>query len=147
MIDSESIVQGTSILNTMSARRLVALFAVACTAFPVTASAGVIALRIDFRADTGSKPRILTLRCGEKATGTVPNSGVACVRLRRLGRSAFRVTPPYSACTELFGGPSTARITGTFRGLPLWVKLSRANGCEIARWQRVAFLLPRPASP
>ena len=71
----------------------------------------------------------------------------ACARLQRLGPQAFRPTPPNTACTELYGGPSTARITGTFLGFPLWVKLGRGNGCEIARWQRVAFLLPQPASP
>lgn len=131
----------------MSARRLVVLFAVACAVLPTTATAGLIALKIEFRADTASKPRALTLRCAEKATGTVRNPAAACVRLQRLGRAAFRPTPPDAACTEIFGGPSTARITGTFLGFPLWVKLSRSNGCEIARWQRVAFLLPRPASP
>ena len=71
----------------------------------------------------------------------------ACARLQRLGPAAFRPTPPNAACTEIYGGPSTARITGTFFGSPLWVRLSRSNGCEIARWQRVAFLLPRPAAP
>ena len=144
--DSESFIVGR-ILCTVSARRLVLLFVVACAVLPASASAGLIALRIEFRADGGSQPRILTLRCAAKASGTVPNPAAACERLQRLGRAAFRPTPPDTACTEIFGGPSTAKITGTFLGAPLWVKLSRTNGCEIARWQRVAFLLPRPGSP
>lgn len=131
----------------MRARRLVVLFAVACAVLPATATAGLIALKIEFRSDTASKPHALTLRCAGKATGTVRNPAAACVRLQRLGRAAFRPTPPDAACTEIFGGPSTARIRGMFLGFPLWVKLSRSNGCGIARWQRVAFLLPRPASP
>ena len=132
----------------MSARRLVALFAVvACAVLPATASAGLIALKIEFQTNAGSKPRVLTLRCAEKATGTVRNPAVACARLQRLGPAAFRPTPPNTACTEISGGPSTARITGLFQGFPLWVRLSRTNGCEIARWQRVAFLLPQPAAP
>jgi len=131
----------------MSIRRLLVLLAVACVVSPATASAGLIALRIEFRADIGSQPRVLTLHCAEKATGTVPRPAAACSRLQRLGRAAFRPTPPDMACTDIFGGPSTAKITGTFLGSPLWVKLSRTNGCEIARWQRVAFLLPSPGSP
>ena len=118
-----------------------------CVVAPATAAAGLIELRVEFRADAASQPRVLTLRCAEKATGTVRNPAVACGRLHRLGRAAFLPTPRNTACTEISGGPSTARITGLVLGFPLWVKLSRMNGCEIARWQRVAFLLPRPASP
>jgi hypothetical protein len=131
----------------MGAHRLVALFVVVSAVYPAAATAGLIALKIEFRADTGSKARVITLRCAEKATGTVRDPAAACARLQRLGRGAFRPTPPNVACTEIYGGASSARITGTFLGFPLWVKLSRGNGCEIARWQRVAFLLPQPASP
>ncbi|MCY7302435.1 MAG: subtilase-type protease inhibitor [Thermoleophilia bacterium] len=132
----------------MIRRRLLApLLVVVCAAFPTAASAGLIALKIEFRADAGSKPRVLTLRCAAKATGTVRSPALACARLQRLGRAAFRPTPPNMACTEIYGGPSTARVTGLVLGFPLWVRLSRTNGCEIARWQRVAFLLPWPASP
>ena len=131
----------------MSARRIVALFVVASAVFPAAASAGLIALKIEFKAAAGSERRVLTLRCAARATGTVQNPAAACARLQRLGPQAFRPTPPNTAGTELYGGPSTARITGTFLGFPLWVKLGRGNGCEIARWQRVAFLLPKPASP
>ena len=118
-----------------------------CATFPATASAGLIALKIEFRPDAGSNPRVLTLRCAANATGTVRSPTTACARLQRLGPAAFRPTPANAACTEIYGGPSTARVTGRFRGLRLWVKLSRSNGCEIARWQRVAFLLPQPAAP
>ena len=71
----------------MSARRLVLLFVVACAVLPASASAGLIALRIEFRGDAGSQPRVLTLRCAEKATGTVPNPAAACSRLQRMGRA------------------------------------------------------------
>jgi hypothetical protein len=126
---------------------LAPLLVVVTVVFAASASAGLIALKIEFRADAGSKPRVLTLRCAERATGTVRRPMIACARLQRLGPAAFRPTPPNAACTEIFGGPSTAKITGTFLGFPLWVKLGRGNGCEIARWQRVAFLLPQPAGP
>jgi hypothetical protein len=131
----------------MRRRLLVLVLALTCVAGPVTASAGLISLRIEFRAKADSKPRILTLRCGERATGTVPHAALACRRLQLLGSGAFRPTPPDAACTAIFGGPSTARIVGTFLGRALWVKVGRRDGCAIARWQRVAFLLPPPAAP
>jgi len=120
---------------------------VVSVALPATASAGLIDLRIRFQADAGTKPRLFTLRCADRATGTVPHPADACRRLQRLGDGAFRPTPPGTACTEISGGPSTARVTGIYLGRPLWVRLRRDNGCEIARWQRVGFLLPRPAAP
>jgi hypothetical protein len=116
-------------------------------ALPATASAGLIDLRIQFRAETRTVPQPLTLRCGDSATGNVPRPAEACRRLHRLGPDAFRPTPRDTACTEISGGPSTARVTGIYFGRPVWIRLRRDNGCEIARWQRVAFLLPRPAAP
>lgn len=112
-----------------------------------SASAGLIDLRIRFQADATAAPQRFTLRCTDRATGTVPRPAVACARLQRLGDGAFRPTPPRTACTEISGGPSTARVTGIYLGRPIWVRLRRDNGCEIARWQRVAFLLPPPAAP
>ena len=125
---------------------VILLAALAVTA-PATASAGLIDLRIRFQADATTAPRHFTLRCADRATGTVPHPAAACVRLRRLGDGAFRPTPPRTACTEISGGPSTARVTGIYYGRRIWVRLRRDNGCEIARWQRVGFLLPPPAAP
>jgi hypothetical protein len=113
---------------------------------PAAAPGGTIDLRIVFRADPSAAPRLFTLRCANRSVGTVPRPSEACRRLRALGESAFRPTPPGTACTEIWGGPSTAQVTGTTFGRRLWVRLRRDNGCEIARWQRVGFLLPRPAS-
>ncbi|MEI7759737.1 MAG: hypothetical protein WCJ67_03100 [Thermoleophilia bacterium] len=119
----------------------------ACTAVSAGASADPIALRVEYLAGTGSPQQILTLRCAARATGTVADPTGACRKLRRLGRAVFRPTPPDTMCSEIFGGPSTAHVSGLFLGLPLWARFDRSNGCAIARWQRVAFLLPRPAAP
>ena len=45
------------------------------------------------------------------------------------------------ACTQQFGGPETATVTGTFRGEKVNARFSRENGCEISRWQKVEELL------
>lgn len=47
-------------------------------------------------------------------------------------------------CTEQYGGAQTARVTGTYRGTPVDVELSRVNGCRIADWDRLGALLPGP---
>jgi hypothetical protein len=115
-------------------------------AAPGSASSGMIDLRITFQADASTAPRTFTLRCGTRSTGTVPRPAVACGRLRELGESAFRPAPPDMGCADIWGGPSTARVAGTYLGRRLWVRLRLVNGCEIARWHRVGFLLPPPAA-
>ena len=45
------------------------------------------------------------------------------------------------ACTQQFGGPETATVTGTLHGDEVAARFSRENGCEISRWEKVAELL------
>lgn len=85
-----------------------------------------------------------TLRCAP-AAGTVPRPGLACTRLLGL-RRPFAPVPPGVACTEIYGGPATALVTGRFRGSLIRARFSRKDGCEIARWNRVRFLFPSVAS-
>jgi hypothetical protein len=125
-----------------------AALVVAAAAFPGLALGGLIDLRIAFRAQEGSTARVVVLRCADgSAHGTVADPAAACRRLQSLGTRAFAPTPRGVACTQIYGGPSTAVVTGSYLGRSLWVRLRRDNGCEIDRWQRVAFLLPRAASP
>jgi Subtilisin inhibitor-like len=84
-------------------------------------------------------PTRWTLKC-EPDAGTLPKRSAACDRLERLARP-FALTPKNMACTDIYGGPQEARITGTHDGRRVWVTLSARNGCEIARWNRVKFLL------
>ena len=56
-------------------------------------------------------------------------------------------TDPMTACTEIYGGPATATVTGTLRGEAVDAKFSRENGCEIARWDRAQALLGKVPGP
>ena len=85
-----------------------------------------------------------TLRC-TPAAGTLPKPGAACTRLLQL-RSPFAPRPRAVACTQIYGGPATAFVTGRFRGDLVRARFSRKDGCEIARWNRVRFLFPGVAS-
>lgn len=60
---------------------------------------------------------------------------------RGITPSDFEPVPDDVACTQIFGGPQTARVTGTLRGTPVDARFSRTDGCEIARWDAVAALL------
>ncbi len=82
-----------------------------------------------------------TLAC-RRATGTLPAAHSACSKLRRRGVRAFAAVPANSACTMIYGGPQTARVSGHFAGRSIKAVFSRTNGCEIARWSRLAFLFP-----
>ena len=81
------------------------------------------------------------LRCNP-AGGTVPRAATACRRLAGLDRP-FAPVPKDTACTQIYGGPQEARVTGTFGGRRVWVTFRRTDGCEIGRWNRVAFLFAR----
>jgi hypothetical protein len=62
---------------------------------------------------------------------------------RGLSAARLRPTPADVACTQIYGGPATARVRGTLDGKPVNARLDRTNGCEIARWERNAALLRR----
>jgi len=52
------------------------------------------------------------------------------------------------ACTEIYGGPAVAQVSGTFDGTEIDASFARSDGCEIALWDQHQFLFPvQPASP
>jgi hypothetical protein len=81
-----------------------------------------------------------TLRC-DPATGTLARPARACRRLAALEKP-FAPIPPDTACTQIYGGPEVALVAGTYHGTRIWTRFQRRNGCEIARWNRLAFLFP-----
>jgi hypothetical protein len=84
------------------------------------------------------------LRCGPVG-GTLPRAAAACRRLAALQLPFARV-PDYVNCTQIYGGPQVARVTGTFERRRVWARFKRTDGCEIARWNRVRFLFPGAAA-
>lgn len=99
-------------------------------------------LMIEIVRDVGAEPERLTLTC-EPTGGDHPAAAQACAD---LGRAAQPLVPlsPDLLCTEIFGGPQTATVTGTFRGEPVRLDLSRTDGCRIAQWDGLGAVLPGP---
>jgi len=65
-----------------------------------------------------------------------------CRAADRLERFLASKPDPRRACTQIYGGPETARISGTINGSDVDRRLSRSDGCQIADWQRAAPLIP-----
>lgn len=89
------------------------------------------------------------LECGKPASGTHPSAQAACDRLEELareGKDPFAPVPEDQMCTQQFGGPATARVTGTWQGRRVDATFSRGNGCEISRWQTMEPVLPNTRS-
>jgi hypothetical protein len=80
------------------------------------------------------------LHC-DLAGGTHPAPEKACGRLFGLD-APFATIPHDAVCTEIFGGPAVAKIEGLYRGETVDAEFTRTDGCEIARWDRHAFLFP-----
>lgn len=51
------------------------------------------------------------------------------------------------ACTEIFGGPDIAEMSGTINGATVAAMVHRANGCGIDDWDRVLVDVVPPAYP
>ena len=100
--------------------------------------------------DPGSGQTKLSIAYRETPNADPVIEKIDCVRGRdeRACRAAGAVpvetwqpVPPDTACTEIYGGPETARIVGTVGGQGVDADFSRVNGCEIERWDSVSFLL------
>jgi hypothetical protein len=79
------------------------------------------------------------LSAGAAGSLTLPGRALACAKLARI-RTPFAPVPGGVACTQIYGGPQVARVTGTFRGRPVRATFNRRDGCEIARWDALRFL-------
>jgi hypothetical protein len=91
--------------------------------------------------DEGSgKPKTWTLTCDPPA-GTHPDPTTACAALAK-GAAALAMPAKDRTCTEIYGGPQTAKITGTWQGKEVAARITRTNGCEISRWDALRGLLP-----
>jgi hypothetical protein len=81
-----------------------------------------------------------TLRCNPTG-GTLVRSAAACRKLAALG-NPFARPKLEQMCTQQYGGPDQAQITGTYRGRQVFVALGLTDGCQIARFKTLSFLIP-----
>lgn len=73
---------------------------------------------------------------------TLPDPAAALAALGAHGEEIFFPQPgPPRLCTQQYGGPQVAVVTGRFLGRDVRAEFRRTDGCEIARWRALAPLL------
>ncbi len=99
----------------------------------------------------GGDPSTYALTCtgatGALAGDPAPAAADAmCLALENpaVGRRLVVGPPADQMCTEIYGGPETAEVTGTLDGASVDAEFHRTNGCGIADWDLFATLLPEP---
>ncbi|MGY2063926.1 SSI family serine proteinase inhibitor [Blastococcus sp. SYSU DS0619] len=98
-------------------------------------------LRIEVDLGDGTPPRTWTLTCVGVAEGSHPEPEAACAHLDGM-TEPFAPLPEDMMCTEQYGGPQTAHITGRWRGEPVDLQLSRVDRCRITQWDSFGPVLP-----
>jgi hypothetical protein len=73
---------------------------------------------------------------------TLPDPSAALEAVQRFGEDIFFPKPgPPKMCTQQYGGPQVAVVTGWYLERKVNSTFSRTDGCEIARWRALAPLL------
>ncbi|HVF78742.1 MAG TPA: hypothetical protein VNA28_10625 [Solirubrobacteraceae bacterium] len=111
-----------------------------------TAASGAIELTVVYDDGSGRKTTGgLTCRGADQTAEGVLRDARSAGELCRQARgiSAFLTAKPDAgrACTQIYGGPETAVVTGTIDGDKVERRFSRTNGCELADYKRAAGLL------
>lgn len=126
-----------------SARRLLAPTAAALCAVAVgcggddaapAPQATALVIQLDADGPGGDPASRATVECPG-------DGGRACAAVAALPPDPTAAVPPQTACTEIYGGPDVVVIRGTLDGEDVDARLTRANGCEIDRFDRFAELL------
>ncbi|WP_051476821.1 SSI family serine proteinase inhibitor [Arthrobacter sp. Br18] len=102
-------------------------------------------LTVEIRQSDTAEPVRYVLECSSATPGpntTLPNAEEACATVASLGASFFNALPDRNvACTQQYGGPQTASITGTVDGTQILASFALTDGCEISRWNAVRSIL------
>lgn len=94
-----------------------------------TGPATALTINLDVDGPGGKPAEGKTIECGQGSSDGATDCG-----LLRLVPAVPPPTPADEACTEIFGGPEVLTLSGTLRNKQVDAKLTRANGCEIARF-------------
>jgi Subtilisin inhibitor-like len=91
----------------------------------------------------GGQPERYTLSCAEPPAGDLPDPAGACAHLQALP-DPFAALQGDQVCSQQYGGPETAHVTGRWAGADVDLALARTNGCQLAQWSSLGPLLPAP---
>ena len=112
---------------------------------PAASAAGTDADRLTVRV-TWAPGLIDTVDAGVRSARRHPPERPACLRALSAIALPFAKEPAGVACTMVYGGPETARVTGRWQGARVATSFSRTDGCGIARWEQYRALLSDPTT-
>lgn len=105
----------------------------------------MIDLTIKLREDPAAVEHVFRLVAdgGQvRPASNLPDPDAALAAVEKYGESIFFPKPgPPRLCTQQYGGPQVAVVTGTFHGRTVDSVFTRTDGCEISRWRTMAPLL------
>lgn len=105
----------------------------------------MIDLTIRLKEDPAGAEYVFRLKASDgvlSSDTTVPDPQSALAVVEQFGRKVFFPQPgPPQLCTQQYGGPQVAVVTGTFYGRQVESVFTRTDGCEISRWDTMAPLL------
>jgi hypothetical protein len=106
-----------------------------------SAPTGKTQLLITLDDGTGTTTR-RTLTC-DPPGGDHADPARACATLATGWQELLAPTRKGLICTEIYGGPQQATVTGTYSGKQVRSSYTRTNGCEISRWDAMKTVLPK----
>jgi hypothetical protein len=103
---------------------------------PVESTA--LAVTLDVDGAGGKPPSEAELVCPDRGPESSP---AACAAATGLTASDADPVPPDTPCTKIYGGPDVVTLAGMLGGEQVDAQLTRADGCEIERFEPFVPLL------
>jgi hypothetical protein len=101
-------------------------------------------LTVVYHATSGSQATFKVACLPRSSSGTHPNKKAICAAIAKRGIRLFAPVPTNMMCSQIYGGPQTATITGTVNGRRINSTFSRTDGCQVARWNTAKVLFTFP---
>ncbi len=103
----------------------------------------------DPTADPAEIPFSGTVDCradGPTGTGMFATTAAeTCAQIEAHGAVLAKLgTQPGRICSEIYGGPQHVRITGNVAGRRVDLEVARSDGCGIADWTELEWLVGAP---
>jgi hypothetical protein len=112
---------------------------------PSGPGAGDAELSITVKASKDGKAVNYTLVCKDgapMAESQHPNAAAACTALKNNAAIVNAAAPPKGiSCTQQYGGPQVATVTGEVNGTPVETSFALRDGCQIGAWNAAKDIL------
>jgi hypothetical protein len=117
----------------------------AASPLPSGPSAGDAELSVTVKASKDGKAVNYTLVCkggAPMAESQHPNAAAACTALKNNAAIVNAAAPPKGiSCTQQYGGPEVATVTGEVNGTPVETSFALRDGCQIGAWNAAKDIL------